>query len=62
MHLDLIVGSLICFEDFNMLIGDEEKSGGGKGNFLTPNCSEENLFGFGMVATVALGFTGNQFN
>ena len=59
MHLDLIVGSLICFEDFNMVIGDEEKSGGDKGNFLTPNCSEENLFGFGMVA---LGFTGNQFN
>jgi hypothetical protein len=50
--------SWMCIGDFNVILDDEEKEGGNKGNSSCPNYLKEILFQMGAVD---LGFTGNKF-
>jgi hypothetical protein len=56
--LESVKGPWVCFGDFNVVINDEEKQGGVKGNTLTPNFFQEIMFELGAVD---LGFSGNKF-
>uniref|UniRef100_A0A2N9FPZ2 Reverse transcriptase domain-containing protein n=1 Tax=Fagus sylvatica TaxID=28930 RepID=A0A2N9FPZ2_FAGSY len=56
--LESVKGPWVCFGDFNVVINDEEKQGGVKGNTSTPNYLQEIMFELGAVD---LGFSGNKF-
>lgn len=57
--LESIQGPWVCFGDFNVVISDEEKSGGRRGSTSTSNYLKEILFDLGAVD---LGFSGNKFS
>ena len=56
--LESVKGPWVCFGDFNVVINDEEKQGGVKGNTSTLNFLQEIMFELGAVD---LGFSGNKF-
>ncbi len=56
--LESLDGPWICFGDFNVVLGDNEKEGGRIGNSSTPNYLKDILFELGVMD---LGFSGNTF-
>ena len=56
--LESISEPWICFGDFNVVLEDEEKNGGNKGNSSGPNYLKEIMFN---LRGVDLGHIGNKF-
>ena len=56
--LESVTEPWICFGDFNVILEDEEKEGGNKGNSSGPNYLKEIMFN---LRGVDLGHIGNKF-